>query len=232
MSSRDYIPNNWDAFAVWMANFNNQLPTVATKYNVSAAVLTKVGKDNEWLQYWVEARNTGKQQEKQLGDYVEGVANGNLGDPPLNDPTWALPPTPPSNVLPGIKKRIREVANGIKVQKSIYTAADGELLGIVTPEETRAGEETYTPELKLRSLNNFGVEVDFRKFGMTAIKIEVRHKGGTWQSAAFLNKSPGVFNVLPAVPDTAEQIEIRAIYMKDNANYGNFSAIYPIVIAP
>lgn len=232
MSYRDYIPNNWDAFAVWMANFNAQLPALAAKYGISAAVVAQVAKDNDWVQYWVEARNSARQQQRQVNDYVDAVANGDLNGQVESNPTWALPASPADGVPNGIKKRLREIANSIKAQKSIYTQADGELLGIISPEEAGLVEENANPELKLRPLANFGIETDFRKFGMNSVKIEIRHKGENWQLAAFLNKSPGVFNVVPKVPDTAEQVEIRAIYLKNNETFGNFSPTYSVVIAP
>lgn len=61
---------------------------------------------------------------------------------------------------------------------------------------------------------------------------EARHKGGNWQQVAFLTNSPGVFNIVPTEPDQAEQVEIRAIFYKDNDAYGNYAAIYTVSIAP
>ncbi len=232
MPSRDYIPRNWDAFAVWMANFTAQLPTLAAKYGISAAVLTQTTKDNEWVQYWVDAKNAAKLQTRQVNDYVDDVANGNINGQTENDPTWALPAGAADAVPNGVKKRAREVVAGMKAQKTIYTQADGELINVVTAEEANLGEEHFTPELKLRPLANFAVECEFRKQGLNAIKVEFRHKGGNWQLAAFLQTSPGVFNITSTQPDNAEQIEVRAVYFENNANYGNYSAIYPVSIAP
>ncbi len=232
MSYKDYIPQNWDEFAVWLANFSAQLPAVAAKYNVSAEAVAQIAQDNEWVQYWVEARNSTKQQKKQLDEYIDEIANKKLNQPQPNIPVWTLPPDIPENVPTGIKKRIREIANGIKNQKSIYTLADGDLLGIISIEGAGLARETASPELKLRVKSNFRIEADFRRFDMNAIKFEARHKGGNWELAAFLNKSPGVFDVVPATPDTAEQIEIRAIYIKDNETFGNYSPNYTVVIIP
>lgn len=232
MASRDFIPSNWDAFAVWSANFETQLPNLATKYGVSAAVLLQVEKDNTWVQYWVDAKTAAKQQEKQLNDFIAGVANGNLNDPVLSNPMWALPANLPDDVPPGIKKRFREIAAGIKAQKSIYSRADGELLGIVTAEEAGLVEADYTVEIKFRSLFNYNLEADFRKFGLDAIRVEYRHKGGNWMLAAILTKSPGLFNVVPQTAGDAEQIELRAVGIKDNVPYGNYSPIFTEVIKP
>ena len=131
------------------------------------------------MKYWVPTKFSAKAQEKQLTDYTDGIANGNLGAPQPNEPTWALPADPPVAVPPGIKKRFREIAGEIKAQKSIYTHADGELLGIIPPDEAglspdnnRAGFEIeINHELRSRSrlsqirsrtlcASNFGIKAE------------------------------------------------------------------------
>lgn len=229
---KDYIPQNWAALAVWLANFSFQLQGLANKYNVPEPKVTQISLDNAWVQYWVEARNTAKQQEKQLSDYFTEIVRGDLGAPQPTQPIWELPSNPPPFVSPGINKRIREIAAGIKAQKSIYTQADGELLGIVTPEEGGRIAEDYTPELRLRSMSNFAVEVDFRKYGLDALRVEFRRKNGQWQQAAIFTNSLGIFNVVPNVAGDAEQIEVRAVFIVKNQIFGNYSPSYTIVIQP
>lgn len=229
---KDYIPQNWAAFAVWFANFAVQLQGLAEKYNVPEPKVAQMILDNAWVQYWVEARNSAKQQEKQLSDYFTEMVKGDLGAPQPSQPIWALPANPPQFVSPGISKRIREIAAGIKAQKSIYTQADGELLGIISPEESGRLAEDYTPELRLRSMSNFAVEVDFRKYGLDALRVEYRRKNGVWQSAAIFTNSPGIFNVVPNVAGDAEQIEVRAVFIVKNQIFGNYSPSYTIVIQP
>lgn len=231
--SRDYLPQNWAVFVVWLKNFVEQLNgALATKYDVPAAAMTQLAADETFVIYWVNAKNTAKNQEKQLNDFVDAVVNGNLGAPAEANPDWALVTPQPTVVPPGIKKRIREIVAGIKAQKSIYTEADGELLGIIAPGDgTDFGD--ITPEIvNVEPLANYGVELDFRKFGLTALRVEFRHKGGNWQLAAFLTKSPGVFNIVPQTPGEAEQIEIRAIGVENNENTGNYTPTYTVVIAP
>ncbi len=229
---KDFIPKNWSAFADWSDNYNTQLQVLAAKYGVSAAKLTQNGKDNDWVKYWVQAKFNGKQQEKQLGDYVDDMANGELNDPQPAEPTWALPADPPPAVPPGVKKRYREIAAFIKAQKSIYTEADGQLLGIIPPDEAGLSPDTAQPELKLRTLPNYGIETDFRKYGLAALRVEARKKGGDWELAATLTSSPGMFNIIPTNAGEAEQVEIRAIFQEKNQNFGVYSPIYTVVIQP
>ena len=231
MPQRDFIPQNWAAFAVWFANFVVQLEVLKTKYNVSEAAIAALVEDNTWTQFWAEGQAAAKQQKKQVTDFVDGVRKGKLGTPALSNPIWNLGAMP-ATVPTGIHDRIREVANFIKAQKSIYSVADGELLGIVTAEEAGKPESAYSPVLKLDSEPNYNLDADFRLFGTDALRVEYRHKGGNWQVAATLTSSPGTFNIVPQTAGSAEQIEIRAVFIVKNQLYGQYSPIYAVVIQP
>lgn len=227
---RDFLPGNWSAFADWLANFNAAMATLAEKYGLTRE-LTQLGADNNWVQYWIQAKFTARQQESQLSDFVEAIVNGETGGAQPTDPEWSLPANPPPSIPTGLKKRIRSLARQIKANP-LYTKADGELLGIVSPEEAEISPQDTTPELKLRSLANFALEADFRKYGFDALRVEFRHKNGNWTLAAILTSSPGVFNLVPANAAEAEQIEVRCVYLLKNQPFGNYSPTYNAVIQP
>lgn len=229
--TKDFIPQNWAAFAVWFANFVAQVKVLATKYGVAKAKTDELDDDNVWVQFWADKQEVSKQQKKQVTDYVDGVRKGKLGAPALANPVWDLGAMPPA-VLPGINDRIREVANFIKAQKSIYTTADGALLGILTAEETGKSENDYQPSLKLATEPNYNLEADFRLFGLDALQIEYRFKGGDWKVAATLTSSPGAFHIVPTTPGEAQSVEIRAVFIVKNQMYGQYSPIYSTVIKP
>jgi hypothetical protein len=232
MIGKDYIPQNLTAFAAWILNFHTQLQTLAAKYGISAVTLASLGSDNAWTQYWAQARIAATQQEKQITDFITQIADGELGKPVPTTPQWSLPPNPPPAVETGIKKRIREIANAIKNQKSIYTRADGELLGIVTGEEAGRPETDYQPALKLQALAAYHLQAEFRKMGLDAVRFEIRRKNGEWSPAADSAKSPADFLVTPEKPGDPEQIEVRAIFLKAYKPFGSYSPIYTATIAP
>lgn len=227
---KDFLANSWSAFADWFNNFKAQLDILASKYGLTAE-LNSVERDNLWVQYWVQAKVAAKAQDKQPTDFIDAIANGEIGSPQPGTPTWALPAGEPANVLPGIKKRIRSLARQIKANP-IYTQADGELLGIISPEEGERIAENTAPALKCRPMSNFAVEIEFRKYGFDALRVEIKHKGGAWQLASILTTSPGVFNAIPTSPGDAEQIEIRGIFLVKNQPFGIYSPIYMTVIQP
>jgi hypothetical protein len=227
---KDFIPQSWSAFAEWTANFATQFNVLASKYNL-AGETAALERDNTWVQYWTQAKFNARQQEKQLNDFVDAVVNGDTGDAQPTVPEWSLPPNQPGTIAAGLKKRLRSLARQIKANP-LYTTADGELLGIIGPDETALSPDDTAPELRLRSLANYAVEVDFRKFGTDAVRVEIRHKGGQWILAAILTSSPGVFNVVPATGGEAEQLEVRAVFLIKNQPFGNYSPTYNVTIQP
>lgn len=228
--NNDWLPSNWEEFTVWHENWADKLPTVAGKYNVSGAYLGQLSKDDGWLQYWVSAKMAVRQQEKQLTEYMDDIAKMPVGSPAPLEPTLALPPNSPGGIPVGLRARIREAANLIKDQKSVYTVADGELLGIVGVET----EEPVNPvpSFEIKTLQNFNLRAEYQKKGYTAIRFEYRHKGGAWQFGGIFTSSPGDFSVAPQTAGEAEQVEVRAIYLEKNQPIGDYSDIKVVLIAP
>jgi len=227
---RDFLPNSWSAFAEWMANFVIHFNVLAAKYGLESEI-TQLTLDNSWVQYWVQAKFNAKQQEKQLTDFIDGIVNSEPGAPPPTEPLWALPPNQPANIGTGLKKKLRALARQIKANP-LYTKSDGEVLGIISPDEAGLSPADTAPQFTVRSLPNYAVETDFRKYGTDALRVEFRHKGGNWILAAILTSSPGVFNIVPSVSGDAEQIEVRGIFLLKNQPFGNYSPTYNVVIQP
>jgi hypothetical protein len=55
--------------------------------------------------------------------------------------------------------------------------------------------------------------------------------GGDFAPVAFLTNTPGSFQITPANPNQPESGVIRAVYIKKNAEYGNYSANYPVTVS-
>lgn len=70
----DWYPRNMDGLAAWHANWAAQLPGLAAKYGISAPVLTQVAADNDWIQYWVQARHKADNLKQQLTKYFNNIA--------------------------------------------------------------------------------------------------------------------------------------------------------------
>jgi len=65
----DFYPQSMDARAAWHANFIVQLLALASKYGITAGVTDQAGLDNDWMQYWVQARHDFDAISQQLTKY-------------------------------------------------------------------------------------------------------------------------------------------------------------------
>lgn len=229
MATKDFLPPTWSAFAGWYQNFALHLLELAEKYSITDTVKTSVSNDNNWLQYWVAAKFTARQQEKQLTDYTDAIANNDIGSTAPAVPTWSLPPDPPAEVLPGLRKRVRQIANQIKASAN-YAESDGALLGIVGT----SGEEKPADERKAvftaHTLANYAVAIEFKKQGADAMHFETRKTGESrWNTAGTKTASPAKFTFNFDAP---AQIEIRSILVKKDEPIGEYSDIVTVTIAP
>ena len=237
MSHSEFIPENPSAFVVWFTKFILHLQALSTKYELCSDKINGLLKDHEWVHYWAWMRSDVKEQERHLNRFFNAIVNGgkhannHVMSMPIHDSSDALTYLP-ENVMPGIKQRIYEIADCIKSQKSIYTKEDGRLLGILTPQEAGWAEDDYTPDLKFKQLPDYSLEVDFRKFGMDAVKYDYRYIGDEWLFGGFLTKSPDIVKIPPLVFGCPEQIEISAVFWNDNQQYGKRSPVYRMVVVP
>ena len=226
----DWYPNGMDARSAWHQNYADNLAVLQAKYNLTVAQVAQAVEDNTWMQFWVQARHSLSALSQQLTKYFNDIA----GDDPTLDPPAVIsivisggPDEPP----PGIEFRTREIARQIKGH-SAYSEADGELLGIVSPESEPANLGEMSAAFTVKSMPNFAVETKFKKNGADAMRFEFRRKGGQWQPAGYLVASPGTFTIAPAEAGVAEQIELRGIMVRKNEDVGSFSDFVPAFIAP
>lgn len=228
--TEDWLPEKPEEFEQWLDNFNEQLPgDLATKYNIGAEELRQLNKDNDWTQYWVQAKLQTEMQKTQINDYYTTITH-EPDKPQPAEPSLSLPAGAPAPVPPGMRRRIRDVAAKIKGQKAIYNSADGELLGIVGTQASRP--DVPKPTFDLTTLANFTLRADYKKAGFKSIRFEYQHKGGAWQLGMIFTTSPGEFQVTPTVAGVAEQIMVRAVYLENNQPVGEYSDIKTALIAP
>ncbi len=227
----DYYPQSMDARATWHANWVIQLAALAGKYNIDGAYVAQAQADNDWMQYWVQARHDADNLKQQLTKYFNDIAGNDETLEPPAPIVWQLSGGAPHEAAPGIEFRTRKGACDIK-GSMVFAAADGELLGIVSSEDTPASLAALSADFTLRTLANFELEATFKKAGMDALRFEFRHKGGNWMPAGFLITSPGTFAVTPSTPGEAEQIEVRAFLIQKNNVVGNPSDAKAAFIAP
>jgi len=66
---------------------------------------------------------------------------------------------------------------------------------------------------------------------MDALRVEYARKGGSFSPVAFLTNTPGGFQITPETPGEPETGHVRAVFIKKNEEYGNYSADYPVTVS-
>ena len=112
-----------------------------------------------------------------------------------------------------------------------YTMAMGEDLGIVGAEVPSRPSSAVTPDLRTSVTMGNTVNVTGSMQGMDALRVEYAPKGGEFTTVAFLTKTPGGFQITPTNPSGAETGFVRAVFIKKNEEFGNFSPNYPVTVS-
>lgn len=155
----------------------------------------------------------------------------------FGEPTGSAIPAPPTFPIGDIPLATRGVVTQFfTVRDQIvaadgYTMAIGEDLGIVGAEITPPLPADVTPNLKPTITMGNTVNINGSMQGMDALRIEYAPKGGTFSTIAFLTNTPGGFQITPTAPNQAETGVIRAVFIKKNVEFGNFSPNYPVTVS-
>lgn len=152
-------------------------------------------------------------------------------------PVGSAAPNPPSfpsgddiEYSRGVVVQFHELRDRLVTAKG-YTEAIGEDLGILGPEVNKIAPDNVTPDLKAKTSAGYVVNLSGSMQGMDGMRVEYAPKGGNFATVAFLTNTPGGFTVTPAVPGEPETGFVRAIFIKKNQDYGNFSANYPVTVS-
>ena len=149
------------------------------------------------------------------------------GDAP---PTPAFPSGGDFEFTRGVVNRFFSLRDQI-VANNGYTLAMGEDLGLIGPENPSRPAGEVAPVLKATvSMGNF-VNLTGSMQGMDALRVEYSKQGGEFTTIAFLTKTPGGFQVTPSNPNQPENGFIRAVFIKKNEEFGNFSPNYPVTVS-
>ncbi len=112
-----------------------------------------------------------------------------------------------------------------------YTQAIGEDLGIVGATVIPRSPDQVQPQFKSVTVSGSTINIAGSMQGMDAMRVEYAPNGGSFRTVAFLTNTPGGFTLSPENPNQPETGHIRAVYIKKNAEFGNYSADYPVTVS-
>ena len=145
-------------------------------------------------------------------------------------PAAPLFPAPPAGGLTrGAVDQFIELRNRI-VAAPGFNEAIGFDLGLIGPEHRPKDEAEVFPELNFKVSNGGTINVTGSLQGTDAVRIEKKAGDGEFATAAFLTLTPGHFTLTTSTPGAVERFALRAIFIKKNNEYGNFSPIYNVVV--
>jgi hypothetical protein len=112
-----------------------------------------------------------------------------------------------------------------------YTLAIGEDLMIVGNEVAPLAENA-SPALTAEPRPAYHLRFAGRMKGMDAVRIEYKRKGASgFSMIGVLTNLPAQLSIVPQTDGEPESGQIRAIFLKKNKPFGDYSPHYSVVIA-
>lgn len=228
MARKPWLPNSLPAQQVLVQNIRAKIVGYAGAFGLAAE---QISASQALCDAFIGAFNLAEQSRSTmqvLRQWRDIVFFGEPAGEPAPDP-----PVFPTGGSPGY-------ANGIVKQFFAFrdlvislpgcTDSIGEDLAILGPEITPTPEASVAPDLRVSVSNGNFVNLTGSMQGLDAMRVEYSPKGGQFATIAFLTKTPGGFAIDMAEPDKPQAGHFRAIFVKKNADYGNYSPAYAITI--
>jgi hypothetical protein len=204
----------------------------ATLYGLSSETVKQVKTDAVIYNHLILAGNQFKSETDEFFAYKKQMTEGNPLGTASAYPVVTLLPLPAfeGTPKPGIEARNTELYNFLKKHPN-RTAESLADLGI-----TDASKESISPDVLkalggAKALPDDKVELSFKKQGQKAVRWQMRRGGGDWGNQLDATESP-LIDETPSVDGKPEKREYRAIYLKGNKPFGQYSDIFTVVTTP
>jgi hypothetical protein len=163
-------------------------------------------------------------------DLIFTAKGGTKGEPAPSAPVFQVL-TMPAGAFVGIFDEFKTL-----VQKSIKTADGyskdiGDDLMIEPAEAGEIVEATVEPDLKRETFTPYKIRLSGSMKGFKGLKVEYRKKGSDIPQTFFQTDLPAVIAVVPTVAGEAEAGQIRAKFIENNEEVGQWSPNYDITVA-
>lgn len=227
-----FVPGDWAGQTDWFKNWALGMTEIGASLGFSAAELTRIGDDYIMMQFLRDTMVTVEAFDDSITQHRRIMSRGKVGDPTpaLSAGPTITPPVTTDPVPPGIWQRNNEDVRRVR-EAPAYTEETGAFLGILPIVGDGLAEGDVQPALKVTVSPGYHVKIAGKMMGMDALRIDYQPNGSTaWQLAAFLTKLPGEFVISPQADGQPEQGRVRGVYIRSNAEYGQFSPEYPVTV--
>ena len=238
MAKQTWLPRTQPDRRTVLNHLADQLPgTYATKYGITSGELLTLEDFRLWFNWTFTALDTTRVKSQGLTGFRDDLCNGkSIPSGPLSPPQDLTLPAQPTRGTPPVA--IVPVADGWKFTSSLvnrikshaaYTAADGESLKIVGAEQPGPDPETTKPVIKVVIINGGQKEVQWKKLGFTALKLEVDRGNGQFIYLA-TDTEPHYIDTVMLAPGTTALWKYRAIYLEGDQVFGQWSDVVSLAV--
>ncbi len=229
MARRFWWPGVMSAQVSLMSNFRAKINSYATALQMTPE---EVAAAIAWCDAFIAAYNIAEQSKATMQAMTQWrdlvFDGGPVGTAATNPPEF--PSGDDITYTRGVVKQFIELRDRLLTAKG-YTEAIGEDLQLIGPEINKIAPEFVQPELKTKTAAGYVVNLSGSMQGMDGMRVEYAPKGGSFATVAYMTNMPGSFSVTPAVPGDPEVGQVRAVFVKKNADYGNYSANYSVTLS-
>jgi hypothetical protein len=231
MTDTDWFPGKEADQLLVVQNINSKIGNYAAQLGLTAADVTRI---QLLCQTFVDAvTKTYEAQEtmEALVKWKNAIKNNatKAGEPAPAAPSFAAV-TLPLGATVGVIDQLRAEVRQWK-EADGYTEAIGKDLQIVTEKGEQPDPDAIVPEIEVQALSGFRLKVKWKMNGFNLVRVEYQRKGTDVWQPFFLNKSPGEIQIAPALAAQAETGFVRAIYIKDNQDFGIYSDMKTVTLS-
>lgn len=212
-----------------VTNLKNRIDDNAQALDLSAAQVANAIAICDTFIAAVSVTDSCKQVMQGMKQWRDAVLDGEpVGTAAPQAPVF--PVVGPVTYTLGVVKQLFKLRDMI-VSLPGYTMAIGEDLGIVGAEITPPEPSEMAPVFKSVRTSGTTVTLTGSMHGMDAMRVEYAPANGSFSTVGFATNTPVVVNITPTNPNQPENGQIRAVFIKKNSPFGNFSANYPVTIS-
>lgn len=217
-----------DLLQIWRVKVDDH----SARYNLTVDQTNQIKDDAVLYNHLIAAGNQLETDREEFYSYKNNAFKGNVKADAADYPAISLPalPAPLGSYMQGIEKRNTELYNYFKKHPN-RTEQSLSDLGITETTKTPIPPEELKPKLSGSAMPDDKVELPFNKQGEAKCRIQMRRGGGDWNTIGEPDFSPFV-DETPSIGGIPERREYRAIYMRKNKPYGQYSDIIVIVTTP
>lgn len=226
---KDVIPNTDAGLNTLLQLMKLNLPTHTAALGVSAGEVSQTERDADTVGYLIPYTSAVNAFKEEAFSFKDLIIDGELNAPTPALPVLNVPDASAITFTVGIVKRLRLLIRKIKASPN-YNESIGRDLGIVRDSEG-ISPEMLKPTLKVTTMIDDKVRVEFNKQGQTAVRIQLKRGGGNFETVGDPTTSPFVDHTA-STGGNPEKREYRAVYLEKNEPVGQYSDIASVVTTP